>query len=268
MGAEHGGGTGVAIGAVGGVGRRAAGREQANETARDVRFAQLVGHGDVTGQLELGFDTEAGDVDAEAVARVADRAVAVDVHRDVLRQVAVDEEGVARVDTSDFADLAALLAHRHGQVGGRAVLQALQVEAHIAVVKLFGEAGTHLAAVFGGDVGIAGAFAHAVKATHLGIELVADLAAPVEVQTLLAVIQPQAVGHAATVLFAGLGDEVDQAAWAVGGQGGGRPPADHVQRVHESVGTQELVGGGERNVAHQEDGQAVFLQLHVARATR
>ena len=261
MGREHRRAAGVVAGL-------AAGREHAEEAAADRALAEAVGQLPAVAQVELGLHADRVDRHRQAVCRVGRRAVAVLVDHVVDGEARVDEKRGARVDAGDFLDRAAAGCHRHRQVGGGGVLQAFQVQPDVAaVVELLGQRGPELAAVLHRDIGIAVAFADAVEAAELEVQLVAQLAAVGEVNPLLPVVQPGADTERAAADLAGLVAEVDDRAGAVGGQRGRRAAADDVEPVGHEVGAHELVGRGKRHVTDQQHRQAVFLQLHVAAAT-
>ena len=154
--------------------------------------------------------------------------------------------------------------YRYGQVSWGLVIELLDGDAHVAVCELFGQGCLDLATVFSHHVGSPYALATAVEAAQVEIGGRIDRTAIGEVHTLLAVVSPHGHAYGATAAFAGFGLEVHDRARSIGRQCGRRTAAQHVDAVDGIIGAQELVGRSKGNVAEQHDGEAVFLQLHIA----
>ena len=110
---------------------------------------------------------------------------------------------------------------------------------------------------------IAWALAHVGVAAHKEACLVAQFAAVVKVEALFVVTQTCGDAHRAAWLFTSFGDEVDDAAWCVGAQCGSRTTTNHFEALKAAIGAQEHVGCGKSDVTEHQNGQTIFLELHI-----
>ena len=115
------------------------------------------------------------------------------------------------------------------------------------------------------DVG--GTAAVLEKAADVEAHGVVDPAAVAEIDLLL--IETQARGEAdlATFVLTSIADVVDHRAWGLRGEGRGAAAANGLHALDVGVVTGPVVVVAKLNVAEQNCGQAVFLQLHKFRTT-
>ena len=240
--------------------------EHARETARIVGVAEVFAHAPALPQLERCFQSHGIAFDVQAVVDAGGHALVILVQHHVGHPVRRIETGLARVDAGDFRDAAIAHADRHRQGRGRLVVEVLERQAHEAAVEFMRDIAANLAALFAVDTTVADAFARAPGAADEEARALRNRRAVIEVHARLVVAQATAEGHAATLLLAILADEIDDAARRIGGQGGGRTAAHYFQMVQGGIDLDEAVGRGEVEVAELQHRQAVFLDLHIARA--
>nr|GEU28145.1 hypothetical protein [Tanacetum cinerariifolium] len=240
--------------------------EDAGKAAAVVGGAEVVRQIPAVAQVERTFQAQRVALDMQAVVDVGRDGRVVLRERDVARPVRRIEAHRARIDARDFRDLAVHRAHRHRQRGGGFVVQVLERDADKPVIEIVREVAADLAAAGRAHARIAHAFAGAVVTADEKARPVGERRAVVEVVAGFVVAQAPADRNATALFLAGLGDEVDDAARRVGGQGGRGTAAHHFQVVERAVDLDEAVGRGEVEVAELQHRQAVFLDLHVARA--
>jgi len=86
--------------------------------------------------------------------------------------------------------------------------------------------------------------------------------AVIEIEPMLAIVEPRRGHDNAALLAPVLRQEVDDAARRIGSKRGCRTPADRLDRGKRGIGPQKDIGIAESNVPELHDRHAVFLQLH------
>ena len=240
-------------------------REGRDELARVDRIAELVVKAEAATKIELGLGTERLRHGTVALVGMVGDAVAVLVKRQQRVQIRRLDGARAHVEARDRA-VARLLPiaidqRRHGNVNRRAVVEELDVEADEAGRETARQVGLQLTAVFGDQLGFLDATAIAVKAADMELPVVAEVRAIVEVEPRAVVVDTAQNADRTALDGAVLGNEVDDRAGRVACRCRCRAAANRLDAGDVVVGLQKGVGGRERNVAEQQDGDAVLLEL-------
>ena len=228
-----------------------------DEAAAEVELRlrpERLGHG------AIAFVEAIGDAVAVLVER-QQRVVRRRLERTGL-EVEAGERGVARVDPG------AVEGNRHRQVDRRAVVEELDVEANEAVGEGAGDVALELAAVLAGQPGLLHALAVVVETADMELPVVAEMGAVVEVEPGAVVVDTAQDADRPALDAAVLGDEVEDRAGRIARRGRRRAAADRLDAGDVVVGLDEGVGGTERDVAEQQDRDAVLLELDELGAAR
>ena len=233
---------------------------------RNVRIAEPLGEVPVT-QRELQVGTHALHVDAIAVLDVVGDDIAAFIDLVEAGDVARHHRVGHGVEVRQRRELGVVVgagdAHLAGNVYGRLVVEDLAVEADVAAVEFTGDVDLDLAAAGGGVAGLTRAFALAVEAADVEAPVFAEAAAIVEVDAVALIVEARRQLDRAAFDFTRLGDQVEDAAGRVRGEGRSRTAADRVDRGDIEVVAHESVGTHVREIAEFEDGHAVFLNLQI-----
>ena len=208
----------------------------------------------------------------QAVCNVIRLQLIATIHRKAIAgQVAVEAMiggiEIAQTGANHAAGCIAAARHQLREIGLFLFVDYLPGKAHITRFKFLGQAQADLATRNRVVTGIAIIATLLEMAAEVEIEIIGQVGAIFGINAIVLVIDAQAERDRTAAVFAGLANQVDDAAGAVGGQRRSRTAANRFHTSERRIGFVETVSGGEKVVTEQEDRKAVFLHRQELCAT-